>query len=81
MRTIELPMTQDDLIQIAKATDWQEFFSALGYLVSWNQDIYPKVVIERDGETDLLANYYRPDGNFGYALGAVWHDGHYGIYS
>jgi hypothetical protein len=82
MRIIELSLSQDDFSDIAEATgDRRELLNAIGYLMSWNLDVYPKVLIERDGETDLLARYYRADGKFGYALGAVWHDDHYGIHS
>jgi hypothetical protein len=81
-RIIELNLTQNDITQINETIGtWQELWKIVGYLSSWNTDSYPKVVIERSGDTDLVAHYYREDGKIGYTLGAIWHDDHYGIHS
>jgi hypothetical protein len=62
----------------------QAFYAAIGYLSSWNMtfphvDIYPDNHSETN--TDLAAVYEREDGTVGYAIGAVWHETHYGFHS
>lgn len=59
--------------------------SALGYLSLWNWTGYPYVnivLMGREGEMELIANYRKEDGGtIGYTIGAVWHGDHFGFHS
>lgn len=80
-RSIELNLSQSDMIQIAESIGtWDKLWQAIGYLSSWNMS-YPTVRIFRDGGDDLVAAYFREDGERGYVIGAVWHGEHYGFHS
>ena len=80
-RNIELLLSQEDMIIIAEEIGtWDKLWEAIGYLSTWNLS-YPIVRIHRDGKTDMVAVYLKGDGELGYAIGAVWHDDHYGFHS
>ena len=76
MRTIELHFNHREEIEVP--TD--KLIDAIGYLSTWNMN-HNKVEIYRDGDTDLVANYYNDEGDHKYTIGAVWHDDHYGFHS
>jgi hypothetical protein len=78
-RTIELHMTDDGIAQVTAATDGKEILRIIGLLTLWSTDALPRVVIELDNDTDLIARYYRPDGELGHVVNIVWHDDHYDI--
>lgn len=81
MRTIELNLSSEDMITIAESIGtWDKLWQAIGYLSSWNMS-YPTVRIFRDGGDDLVAAYFKEDGERGYVIGAVWHGEHYGFHS
>lgn len=84
-RTVELLITQGELVEIAGETLWSELWGAIGYLSTWSADNYPIVRIFRDAVdnsgADLGAIYLKADGELGYVIGAVWHDDHYGFHS
>lgn len=81
-RTVELLLTQGQLIEIAGETLWTDLWEAIGYLSTWSADNYPIVRIYRDGNgPDIAAVYLKADGELGYVIGAVWHDDHYGFHS
>ena len=79
MRTIqlEIDINKTDInVPVAK------LFNAIGYLSTWNQTSYPKVVIYNDGkDANLIAHYYKENGSHGYTIGAVWHGDDYGFHS
>jgi len=80
-RSIELNLSQSDMIQIAESIGtWDKLWQAIGYLSSWNMS-YPTVRIFRDYKTDLIAAYLDADGGRQYVIGAVWHGEHYGFHS
>ena len=80
-RTIDLGLSSEDMITIAESIGtWDKLWEAIGYLSTWNQS-YPKVCIYRDRDNDLLAVYLNDAGETKYAIGAVWHDDHYGFHS
>lgn len=62
------------------ATDYNEWFRAIGYLTTWNMT-FPTVEIYVDGEPDMVALYKDENGNVGYAICAIWHGDHYGFHS
>jgi hypothetical protein len=69
------------MIQIAESIGtWDALWTAIGYLSTWNLS-YPYVNIYRDGGADLVAVYLNDAGETKYAIGAVWHDDHYGYHS
>ena len=80
-RSVELNLSSEDMIQIAESIGtWDKLWQAIGYLSSWNMS-YPTVRIFRDGGDDLVAVYFKEDGERGYVIGAVWHGEHYGFHS
>jgi hypothetical protein len=80
-RTIDLGLSASDMIEIAVSIGtYDKLWQAIGYLSTWNQS-YPKVCIYRDRGNDLLAVYLNDAGETKYAIGAVWHDDHYGFHS
>lgn len=79
-RTIIMRIDAEQQTEMQYATDKIEWFEALGYLVAWNHT-FPRVEIYAVGETDMLAIYYDEEGNRAYAIGAIWHDDHYGFHS
>ena len=80
-RTVNLNLTNEDMIQIAESIGtWEKLWHAIGYLSTWNLS-YPTVNIFRDGGDDLVAAYLDDGGNRKYVIGAVWHDDHYGYHS
>ena len=80
-RQVELNLSSEDMIQIAESIGtWDKLWQAIGYLSSWNMS-YPTVRIFRDGKDDLVAAYFKEDGERGYVIGAVWHGEHYGFHS
>ncbi len=80
-RQVELNLSSKDMLQIAKSIGtWDKLWQAIGYLSSWNMS-YPTVRISRDGGDDLVAAYFKEDGERGYVIGAVWHGEHYGFHS
>jgi len=80
-RNVELNLSSEDMIQIAESIGtWDKLWQAIGYLSSWNLS-YPTVRIFRDGGDDLVAAYFKEDGERGYVIGAVWHGEHYGFHS
>ena len=80
-RTVTIGLTNDEMIQIAESIGtWDKLWQAIGYLSTWNMS-YPTVHIFRDGGDDLVAAYFKEDGECGYVIGAVWHDTHYGYHS
>jgi hypothetical protein len=80
-RTIDLGLSSEDMITIAESIGtWDKLWEAIGYLSTWNQS-YPKVCIYRDRDNDLVAVYLNDAGETKYAIGAVWHDDHYGFHS
>jgi hypothetical protein len=82
MRNVDIHMDSFDMIAIAERIGtWDALWQAIGYLSTWSAGEYPKVVITRDGDTDLVAVYYRENGERMYVIGAVWHDTHYGFHS
>ena len=60
----------------------REVYRALGYLSTWNMS-YPIVKIWINAKyNELNAAYFSEDGvECGYAIGAVWHDDHFGFHS
>ena len=81
-RTVNLNLTNEDMIQIAESIGtWKDVEAAIGYLSTWNLS-YPTVNIFRDGGNDLVA-VYRKDGDEDrkYVIGAVWHGEQYGFHS
>lgn len=87
MRTIELNLSDEDMIQITDILRetvnhkaWEHLQGAIGYLSTWNTN-YPKVAIYADGKTDMVACYFDEEGNRKYVIGAVWHGVHYGFHS
>lgn len=81
MRSIQLNISSEDMIQIAEIIGtWDKLWCAIGYLSSWNMT-FPTVNIYRDGDTDMVAVYLNEQGKRGYVIGAVWHDDHYGFHS
>jgi len=80
-RSIELNLSNEDMIQIAESIGtWDMLWTAIGYLSSWNMS-YPTCRIFRDGDTDLVAAYFDADNQRRYVIGAVWHGEHYGFHS
>ena len=80
-RTINLNLTNEDMIQIAESIGtWDKLWTAIGYLSSWNQS-YPHGHIWRDGGNDLVATYRDVVQDRKYVIGAVWHGEHYGFHS
>jgi len=80
-RQVELNLSSEDMIQIAESIGtWDKLWQAIGYLSSWNMS-YPTVRIFRDSGDDLVAAYFKEDGERGYVIGAVWHGEHYGFHS
>jgi hypothetical protein len=78
-RTVTIHMDSVHQSAMRYKTDLTEWYRAIGYLSSWNMtfahcDIYP------DGATDMVA-VYSTNGEREYAIGAVWHDDHYGFHS
>lgn len=69
-----------DRTRMQAATDFNEWFRAIGYLTTWNMT-FPTVEIRIDGETDMVAVYKDENDNVGYVIGAVWHGDHYGFHS
>lgn len=79
-RNVELMLSSEDMIQIAESIGtWDTLWTAIGYLSTWNLS-YPTVRIFKDGDTDLVAVYFK-GGDRMYTIGAVWHGGHYGFHS
>jgi len=80
-RNVELHLSSEDMTQIAESIGTcDKLWRAIGYLSSWNLS-YPTVRIFRDGGDDLVAAYFKEDGERGYVIGAVWHGDHYGFHS
>lgn len=80
VRTTIIHIDAVERTRMQAATDHDEWFRAIGYLATWNMT-FPTVEIRADGETDLVAVYRDEEGNIGYVIGAVWHDGRYGFHS
>jgi hypothetical protein len=56
--------------------------AAIGYLATWSCDRFDEVKLNINAkELEITAVYYGNDGNVGYVIGAVWHDGHFGFHS
>ena len=80
-RTVNLNLTNEDMIQIAESIGtWDKLWQAIGYLSTWNLS-YVRVDIYRDGGDDLVAVYLDGNEDRKYVIGAVWHDDHYGFHS
>lgn len=80
MRTVELNLTNVDMITIADSIGtWDKLWEAIGYLSSWNLS-YPVVNIFKDRDNDLVAVYFK-DGDRVYTIGAVWNGTGYGYHS
>lgn len=65
-------------------TDAREVQNAIGYLSQWCIDTghFPKVTLFVSvKEQEITATYYRPNGDAGYVIGAVWHGEHFGFHS
>lgn len=80
-RTVTIYMDAETQSAMQHATDHTEWFRALGKLCTWGLSTYPRVVINADGKTDMIAIYFDAEDNCGFTLGAVWHDDHYGFHS
>jgi hypothetical protein len=80
-RTITLNFNEVENMELHREIGEPEFVEqAIGYLSTWNMT-FPRVVISRDGPTDLIAHYYHEDGTHGYTIGVIWHDNHYSYHS
>jgi hypothetical protein len=80
-RTVNLNLTNEDMIQIAESIGtWDKLWTAIGYLSTWNLS-YPTVNIYRDRDNDLVAVYLDGNEDRKYVIGAVWHDDDYGYHS
>ena len=80
-RTVNLNLTNEDMIQIAESIGtWDKLWQAIGYLSTWNLS-YVRVDIYRDGGDDLVAVYLDGNEDRKYVIGAVWHEDHYGFHS
>ena len=80
-REVLILMDSVQQTQIMEAVGAQNFFTAIGYLSTWNMS-YDFVRITQDGDTGMVAVYKNTeDGPTKYVIGAVWHDDHYGFHS
>ncbi len=83
-RTTHLVLEAEDIEKIAETAGYTQLMAAIAYLSTWNVTTFPVVTISRDGSdtSDLFAYYSDPDNpDRRYAIGAVWHDDHYGFHS
>ena len=80
MRTVNLNLSKDDIVQFAETIGLDKLWGAIGYLSTWNMS-YPTCNIYPDGDTDMVAVYLNEQGERGYVIGAVWHGDHYGFHS
>jgi len=75
MRIIELNVEMPVGVPPAK------LFYAIGYLSTWNPT-FPKVLIYKDNKSpNLMAHYFKEDGDCGYTIGAVWNGEDYSFHS
>lgn len=83
-RTITLHLNAVDVTELAAVTGHDKLNAAIGYLSQWNQT-YPRVNIYRSSrpsdDPELLAVYSDEANTRQYAIGAVWHDDHFGFHS
>ena len=76
-RTVTIHLTQGEVIEIGRATDFDKFWCAIGYLATWGNA--PKVHIYRDRERDLYATY-TTTGSKPLVIGAVWNGADFGFH-
>lgn len=83
-RVINLCLNADEVTELAETAGYTQLMAAIAYLSTWNIATFPGVTITRDrmDTSDLFALYYDPSNpERRYAMGAVWHDDHYGFHS
>lgn len=83
-RNIDMFLDATKITEIAQITGHAALNQALGYLMQWNLT-YPYLRIAGGvygGNPELIASYKSHAlGNVEYAIGAVWHDDHFGFHS
>lgn len=83
-RTILHSFSADQLTSLAIDTNTQEVNAAIGYLSCWNASGYSHCTLWINAEAREINALYRKatgDEPVGYAIGAVWHEDHFGFHS